>query len=458
MNKIVDEVLESVLVFDYPALKVAYFNSSMRDFLEQINPSFKLKKHLKYQAFDSFDIFPSFQILNQNLKDQIFEDCKLSLKHKDYYYDLKVKKLKLSKKTFFCFFLMEKNSQSISQKVLARNEFKYRSLFNNMMDGFSYQKIIFDDNGKAKDFIYLNVNDAFEKITGLKKVEVVGKKVSEIIPEIRESHFEWMDIYTNVALNGKAIDFEEHSKTLDRWFKVSAYSPEKGCFATIFRDITQEKKSRLLLQESLLEKDILLKEIHHRVKNNLQLISSILGLEELRAEKSDVKNVLKACKNRVHSMFLIHQYLYQYKTVSKIKMKGFMQNLSNLLKEAYQNRAKNIDLYLDLDDLKFPLNIAVPCGLILNELITNSLKYAFEKLESGTLKVFLKKEKKSKYLYLEVHDDGKGLDKKLLNNDEGESRSLGLKLVEMLAEQIKGKFIMQNLESGGLCSKIVFTL
>lgn len=121
------------------------------------------------------------------------------------------------------------------------SENRYRSLFENMQDGLAYCKMLFDDNGHPEDFVYLNVNAAFERLTGLKNV--VGKKVTEVIPGIKESHPELFDIYGRVALTGKAERFEIELKPLAIWLTISAYSTEKGYFAAVFDNITLRKKA-----------------------------------------------------------------------------------------------------------------------------------------------------------------------------------------------------------------------
>jgi len=125
------------------------------------------------------------------------------------------------------------------QKALAQSEKRYRMLFENMLDGFAYCKMRYDDNDHPLDFVYLNVNQAFEQLTGLKKV--VGKPVSKIIPGIRESNPELFEVYDRVARTGTPEKFELKLAQLDRWFSISVYSPEKGYFVAVFDDVTEHK-------------------------------------------------------------------------------------------------------------------------------------------------------------------------------------------------------------------------
>ncbi len=135
------------------------------------------------------------------------------------------------------------------ERALRESKGKYRSLFANMMDGFAYCKVIFDKSHKPMDFIYLEINEAFERITGLRKEAVIGKRVTKAIPSIKEANPELFDIYGKVAAGGKPEKFELFFKPLNMWLAVSVYSPKKGYFAAIFEDITQRKNAEATLRE-----------------------------------------------------------------------------------------------------------------------------------------------------------------------------------------------------------------
>jgi PAS domain S-box-containing protein len=138
---------------------------------------------------------------------------------------------------------------------LKRSEEKYRALFASMLTGFAYHEILLDKNGKPVDYVFLEVNDAFERMTGLRKSEITGKRVTEALPGIRDDPADWIGLYGRVALTGGEARFEQYSRPLDRWYDVSAYSPEKGYFVTLFDDITERKQAEALLKlnESRLE-------------------------------------------------------------------------------------------------------------------------------------------------------------------------------------------------------------
>ena len=128
-----------------------------------------------------------------------------------------------------------------ADEALRKSEEEYRSLFVNMIDGFAYCKMIFDENNKPIDFVYLQINDSFERITGLKRETIVGKKVTEAIPGIKAANPELFEIYGRVALTGRKEKFEVFFKPLSMWFSISVYCPAKGYFAAVLRTFANAK-------------------------------------------------------------------------------------------------------------------------------------------------------------------------------------------------------------------------
>ena len=131
------------------------------------------------------------------------------------------------------------------------NEAHYRSLFENMQSGFAYHQILTDAQGAPTDYVFLEINDSFEKMTGLKKNQIIGKPVTEVLPNIDQDPADWIGLYGKVAQTGKPIHFENYAEALDRWYTVSAYSPQKGYFVTLFTEITERKRSEEKLAELL---------------------------------------------------------------------------------------------------------------------------------------------------------------------------------------------------------------
>jgi two-component sensor histidine kinase len=194
------------------------------------------------------------------------------------------------------------------------------------------------------------------------------------------------------------------------------------------------------LQISLREKEVLLKEIHHRVKNNLQIITSLLYLQSSKIEDVSMLDIFKDSQNRVKSIALVHEKLYQSKDLANIDFSDYLKNLSNFIFSTYKLNIPGLNIDYQLDDIYLSVEVAVPLGLLMNELLSNSLKYAFsvdEVIEKVDPKIQIKLKKIGEdIIELTVCDNGKGLPD---NFDIETSESLGLKLVTNLVQQINGK-------------------
>jgi two-component sensor histidine kinase len=204
--------------------------------------------------------------------------------------------------------------------------------------------------------------------------------------------------------------------------------------AGIGLDITEKKLANEQIHNSLQEKEVLLKEVHHRVKNNLQVISSILNLQSSYVKDQSTLNILKESQDRIKSMAFIHESLYQTKDFSSINFSEYVVNLSQNLLHSYSSLEHEIKLNLDIQNVFLNLDLAIPCGLIINEIVSNALKYAFvDKKEDA--EIMIKMHLKGENLHLQIKDNGKGLPKHI---DYRNTESLGLQLVVTLVDQLNG--------------------
>lgn len=193
------------------------------------------------------------------------------------------------------------------------------------------------------------------------------------------------------------------------------------------------------LEKALSEKDILLREIHHRVKNNLQLVSSLLNLQSRSIDDKIALEAINDGKSRVRSMALIHQDLYNRENLTGIKVKDYLKNLSDELSASFSNDQYDVHVNIDVEDMELDVDTLVPLGLIINELLTNSFKYAFEEGNSGKIQISLFE--KNKLLNLIVKDNGKGY-----NPTKIRENSFGQKLVSTLSRQLDGELNINSFE------------
>lgn len=219
--------------------------------------------------------------------------------------------------------------------------------------------------------------------------------------------------------------------------------------AEFFALAIQRKRYEDKISEALGEKEMLLKEIHHRVKNNLMIISSLLDLQSCYIKDKESQGVFKESQNRAKSMAMIHERLYQSTDLKNIGFNEYITTLANDLYRTYVKDPGSVDLILEIEDVKLDINVAIPLGLILNELITNSMKYAFPEGKKGKITIVF--HKKGDEFLLKVSDNGVGFPEDL---DYKNTDSLGMQIVTNLTRQIDGELELDRTE--GTTFKITF--
>lgn len=215
------------------------------------------------------------------------------------------------------------------------------------------------------------------------------------------------------------------------------------------REVEQRKNAEARLRSSLEEKQTLLREIHHRVKNNLQVISSLLDLQSQLATDPATAGIFRESQNRVRSMALVHERLYQSETLANIDFADYLRNLVAQLRNTFQGDDRRIRFELDLAPVRLSIDAAVPAGLAVNELITNSLKYAFPEQRSGVVTVRLAAA--DGQVVLTVQDDGIGLPAAVTLSA---AKTLGLRLVAALVDQMHGTARLER--HGGTTVQLTF--
>lgn len=217
---------------------------------------------------------------------------------------------------------------------------------------------------------------------------------------------------------------------------------ENGAFKSaviVARDVSDRKKADNALNDSLKEKEVLLREIHHRVKNNMQIISSLLNLQIQFEDQDETVGVLKESQGRVKSMSMVHEKLYQSDSFSNINFKDYVTNLVSDIFYSYGIKMGLITLEMEIEDVNIGIDTAIPLGLIVNELITNSVKYAFPEGRKGVVKIIFRS--KGSKRFLTISDDGVGIPE---NVNPEKTESLGLQLVNNLTNQIEGEIVLDR--------------
>ncbi len=207
-----------------------------------------------------------------------------------------------------------------------------------------------------------------------------------------------------------------------------------------YQDITESRHAEEQIKTSLKEKEVLLKEIHHRVKNNLQIICSLLRLQTGEIEDPKAIQAFRESQDRVKAMALIHERLYQARDLARIDFAGYVRNLTGHLVRSYKVNSSAIQLSLEIDSIPVNLDVAIPCGLIINELVSNALKYAFPNEKGGNIRVCFAAESEHARRLI-VSDNGVGLAE---NVNPQKTESLGLSLVQSLTEQLGGTITFCN--------------
>jgi two-component sensor histidine kinase len=203
-------------------------------------------------------------------------------------------------------------------------------------------------------------------------------------------------------------------------------------------------RSKKELTAQMEEKETLLKEVHHRVKNNLQTVSSLLSLQSRNVEEARMKTLLKSTQNRVISMAMVHEMLYMRNDITQIEYKSYVQELSEYLIRSIKGLDSKVQLKIDIPDIKLGIDTAIPLGLLINEAVTNALKYGFADEEEGEIYIVLKKELDKQYV-LNIGDNGKGFPETITYKN---SKSLGLKLIHNLTRQLKGTIQRDDSKKG----------
>ena len=439
-RRLFETAKDGILILDYDTGMIVDVNPFLMNLLNYTYQEF-IKKHI-WDIGIFKDIVASKAAFTELQKNSYvrYEDLPLSMdngKKIDVEFVSNVYLVK-DKKVIQC------NIRDITDRKIVEKKLQETSNYlENLINSASVPIIVWDSSFKIRKF-----NNAFEKLTGKSKDDVIGKDLSIVFPE--------EETVKRIKLTMKGEIFESvEIPVLDSvgkeriilWNSANIYDDNKKLISTIAQgqDITERNKTRKEIEKSLKEKDILLEEVNHRVKNNLQLISSLLHLQQEKVN-GETASILLDSRNRIKSIAIAHQILYQSKDFLQINVNQYMRELLKSILESYD--VKKISVEFDIEEISLKINTVITCGLIVNELVTNVLKHAFQN-KSG--KILLSFKSKDDKLELTVKDNGIGIPDSFIIE---KAKSLGLKLVKSLTEQLEGNMSYEI--NGGTTFRVTF--
>jgi PAS domain S-box-containing protein len=322
-------------------------------------------------------------------------------------------------------------------------EAKFRGLLDSAPDGI----VVVDREGRISI-----VNHQTERIFGYPRDDLIGQSIEILVPDRykaihvahRNGYFRTPKVRPMGSVGMSLIGRRRDGSEFPVEISLSPMLTEEGMLVSAaIRDITERKVVEDKLRGSLEEKEVLLKEIHHRVKNNLQIVSSMLNLQMGQVTDPEARRLFQESQTRVRSIALFHEKLYQSKDLARVDIAEYLVGLSTGLFATYGVSADRIVLEFHVDDIPLAVDEAISCGLIVNELLSNALKHAFPDGRKGAVRIELHHRGSS--IVLEVADDGVGVPNAL---DFRKPHTLGLRLVSILVEQLRGTIDLARQNAG----------
>lgn len=348
--------------------------------------------------------------------------------------------------------------KDITEKVNAeQSTFRQTAKLNALFEGSSHYIWTVDRENNLTSF-NKNYTDLIQKV--YESVPKLGESLDRGKMLENEAYIKRMESNYGKAFEGEKINFELELIGMngEKIFLDVFLNPvmEKNKIievSGIAHDITATKLNEDRIKQSLKEKEVLLKEVHHRVKNNMQIISSILNLQSSYTTDSNILNLLRESQNRIKTMAYIHESLYQNKTFSSINFNEYLTQLISNIIHSYSVSPDKMQLQVDCEKTILNLDVSIPLGLIINELITNSIKHAFPDSSKGIISINLRTQ--NKLVFLTVEDSGVGIGPNISTEKSG---TLGLQLVYTLIDQIDGKINFERVEPQGTRVNISFLI
>jgi len=353
-----------------------------------------------------------------------------------------------------CYFAQERNDLALEILKPLEKSFSLTSSKKELIELYDLLSEIYSSQGdykKANE--YLLIESVISKELAKKNNQNAVDEFLRFFEE-EENRIDEKIVHNNTIKEKEKLEIQvKIQKEKEIWI-YSLFIVSTICLILIIVVVARgNRRSKRINQElnySIDEKQILFKEVHHRVKNNFQIISSLLNLQQGIEENERGKKVLTDAQGRIQSMSLVHEMLYRKNEVKRIDFKTYTEELMSSIIQLYSHESTKIELEIECGSESFDLELAVPLGLMLNEAATNSAKYAFVGKSSGKISVILKPSDKKKYLLI-IKDNGVGIPTEFIN---GSKETLGIELISILSEQLGGS--VQYLNVNGTEVRIVF--
>ena len=323
-------------------------------------------------------------------------------------------------------------------KALRESEERFRGAFDDAPIGMALV---------APNTKWLWINRAFCDLVGYTEAELLGLDFQAIThPDDLSADLSFVQQMLDDTIKSYQMEkryFHKEGKTIHVLLSVSLIRDRDGQpmnFVSHVQDITRRKEAEERIKASLQEKEVLLREIHHRVKNNLQIVSTLLDLQSGYTEDKQALEMFKESQARVRSMSLIHERLYRSHDLARVEFVHYVQQLADDLYHSYRLSSEEIVLEVDVDLPPLPIDVAIPCGLLINELMSNALKHAFNHANAGRIRIAFHRNGDNLNI-LKVADTGTGFPS---NVDFRNATSFGLQLVNTLVEQLQGKLDLNS--------------
>jgi two-component sensor histidine kinase len=304
------------------------------------------------------------------------------------------------------------------------------ALLENMAEGFAMCEAIWDGQGKLADYRILELNTALQRMLGVGP-EAIGTRLSDGAAGTPA----WLNLCEGVLKTGTPASFETYSAALDKWHEIRITRVTPDRMAQLFFDITERKKAEAR-QASLLD------ELNHRVGNNLTLVSAVLEMKARETDNDVVRDQLQRAVSRVQSIAQVHKALYRGPHTDSVEFGDYLVELCTAARTALVNDER-IEVQVECEPVSVPLDTAIPLGMVVNELVTNAVKYAYPAPASGL--ILVRSWRQDEGLALSVRDFGAGLP---AGGGGGAGSGLGMKLIGSLVAQVGGELQPIDSETG----------